>query len=84
MHRVKGAITRVYMEGSYKDWPVFDMRADDGAVSTWTQQVSHPDYADLYTVGRQIAIDYVVQRSRSHVAGFDPQMKEVIAMRVGE
>jgi hypothetical protein len=84
VHRVKGIITRVYMEGSYNDWPTFDMRAEDGKESTWTQQVSDPDYASLYTVGRPIEIDYVVQRSRSYVAGLDPQIKEVIAIRVGE
>src|ERR1044071_6447660 len=48
MHRVKGTITRVYMAGSCKDWPTFDMSGEDGKESTWTQLVSDPDYASLY------------------------------------
>ena len=50
VHRLKGIITRVYMAGSYNDWPTFEVRAEDGKKSTWTQQVSDPDYASLYTV----------------------------------
>jgi hypothetical protein len=60
-HRAEGIISRVYMEGGYNDWPTFDVGAEDAKESTWTQHVSDSDYASVYTVGRPIEIDYVVQ-----------------------
>jgi hypothetical protein len=81
MHHLKGIITRVY---STIGWPEFAMRAEDGKESTWSRYANDPDFDSLYTVGRPIEIDYVVQRCRSYVAGLDPQIKEVIAIRVGD
>jgi hypothetical protein len=82
VHRVKGTITRGYNEGPYRDQPVFDMRTKDGKEYTWEQHANDSDYADLYTVGRYVEVDYVIQRMKRYVAGLNPQHEIVIEVRV--
>jgi hypothetical protein len=81
VHHVKGIITRVY---SAIGWPEFAMRAEDGKEYTWSRHANDPDFDNLYTVGRAVEIDYVIQRLRAYTAGLEPQSEVVIAVRVGE
>jgi hypothetical protein len=83
VHHVKGTITRVYVE-SMNDWPVFTMRAENGKEYTWSQYANDPDFGSLYTVGRPVEVDYVIQRSRVHTPGLQSQSEVVIEIRVGE
>ena len=46
------------------DCPEFTIRSDAGEGSSWSRYASDPVFAALYTVGRRIELDYVVQRHR--------------------
>jgi hypothetical protein len=58
------------------------MRTEDGKDYTWEQHANDSDYADLYTVGRYVEVDYVIQRMKRYVAGLNPQHEIVIEVRV--
>ena len=81
VHHLKGIITRVY---NTIGWAEFAMRTEDGKDYTWSRYANDPDFDSLYTVGRPIEIDYVIQRLRAYTAGLKPQSEVVIAVRVGE
>jgi len=83
VHHLKGTISSVHM-GSMNDWPEFTLCTEDGRQSTWSRYANDPDFDSLYTVGRPIEIDYVIQRLRAYIAGLKPQSEVVIAVRVGE
>ena len=78
---LRGEIARVYM-GSVNDWPEFEMRADDGTLSSWSQHANEPALAEYYRVGRPVELDYVLQRTRP-ASGMGPELKVVVAVRVG-
>jgi hypothetical protein len=63
VHHLRGTISRVYM-GSMNDWPEFTLRSESGEETNWSRYANEPEFAGLYTVGRPIEIDYVVQRHR--------------------
>jgi hypothetical protein len=52
--------------GSMNDWPEFTMRTETGEESSWSRYANDPVFASLYTVGRPIELDYVVQQHRPH------------------
>ena len=83
VHTLRGAITRVYM-GSMNDWPEFTMRSDTGQESSWSRYASDPVFASLYTVGRRIELDYVVQRHRPNSFDDGAEDKIPIEIRVDE
>jgi hypothetical protein len=46
------------------DWPEFTLRTDTGEESSWSRYANESELAALYTVGRPIEIDYVIQHTR--------------------
>lgn len=50
--------------GSMNDWPEFTLRTDTGEESSWSRYANESELAALYTVGRPIEIDYVIQHTR--------------------
>lgn len=62
-HELQGVISRVYMS-SHNDWPVFEVDAS-GVKSSWTRY--GPD--DLYRVGNEIRLEYVVQKRKKNTPG---------------
>ena len=83
VHMLRGTITRVYM-GSMNDWPEFTMRTDTGEESSWSRYGNDPVFASLYTVGRSIELDYVVQRHRSKSFDGGSEDKIPIEIRLDE
>jgi hypothetical protein len=83
VHTLRGAITRVYM-GSMNDWPEFTMRTATGEQSSWSRYANDPTFASLYTVGRPIELDYVVQRRRPKSFDGGAEDKIPIEIRVDE
>ena len=82
VHTLRGTITRVYM-GSMNDWPEFAMRSETGEESSWSCDANDSAFASLYTVGRAIELDYVVQRHRPKSCG-GSEDKIPIEIRVDE
>ena len=83
MRRLRGIITRVYM-GSMNDWPEFAMRTDAGEESSWSRFADTGELSELYSVGKHIELDYVVQRNRFKMV--NPAGEEttcVIEVRIG-
>jgi len=83
VHTLRGAIARVYM-GSMNDWPEFTMRTETGEESSWSRYANDPVFASLYTVGRPIELDYVVQQHRAHSFDNGAKHKIPIEIRVDE
>ena len=83
VHHVKGTISSVRM-GSMNDWPEFTLRTARGEEFIWSRYANCPEFASLYTVGRPIEVDYVVQRHRATSAGPATQLSIPIAIRVDE
>jgi len=80
---LRGAITRVYM-GSMNDWPEVTMRTETGEESSWSRYANDPAFAWLYTIGRPIELDYVVQQHRRHSFESGAKRKIPIEIRVDE
>jgi hypothetical protein len=78
-----GVITKVYM-GSMGDWPEFEMVSDSGEVSQWTRNVNLKEQDALYRVGRQVEVDYVLQRHRPKSWDRGGETKCVIEIRVAD
>jgi hypothetical protein len=83
VHTLRGAITRVYL-GSMNDWPEFTMRTETGEESSWSRYEDEPAFASLYTVGRPIELDYVLQRHRLRSFDRGAEHKIPIEIRVDE
>ena len=83
VYNLKGTISSVHM-GSMNDWPEFTLRAEDGKESTWSRYANAPEFATLYTVGRPIEIDYVIQRHRATSVGPGTQLRIPIEIRLAE
>lgn len=77
----RGVITALRME-SMNDWPVFDMRAEDGKEYTWSQHANGAELGNAYRVGRNIEVDFVMQRSRYRIPRENPDQPTVIAVRI--
>ncbi len=83
-HTLRGVITRLYM-GSMNDWPMFSMRSDTGKDLDWSRYANSKELADSYAVGREIEIDYVLQRHRLFSdLSFLKRHEVVIEIRIGE
>ena len=80
---LRGTISRVYM-ASMNDWPEFTMRTDAGEESSWSRYANDSAFASLYTVGRRIELDYVVQRHRPKAFDGGTEDKIPIEIRVDE
>jgi hypothetical protein len=83
VHTLRGTITCVYM-GSMNDWPEFTMRTETGEESSWSRYASDPAFASLYTVGRPIELDYLVQQHRPQSFDSGAKHKIPIEIRVDE
>jgi hypothetical protein len=83
MHHVKGTVSSVQL-GSMNDWPEFTLRTEAGEEFTWSRYANSPEFASLYTVGRPIEVDYVIQRHRATSIGPDTQLRIPVAIRVDE
>jgi hypothetical protein len=83
IHHLKGKISSVHM-GSMNDWPEFTLRTETGEELTWSRYANCPDFGSLYTVGRPIEIDYVVQRYRASSLGPGTHDRIPVAIRVDE
>jgi hypothetical protein len=83
VHHLKGTVCSVHME-SMNDWPEFTLRTDAGKEFTWSRYANRPEFATLYTVGRPIEIDYVIQRHRATSVGPGSQLRIPIEIRVDE
>jgi hypothetical protein len=70
-HEVHGVISRVYMSGHH-DWPEFEIDVS-GTKSSWTRL--GPD--DLYFVGNEAKLEYVLQKLRKRSLG-SYETKQVI------
>ena len=83
VHTLRGMITAVYM-ASMNDWPEFTMRSECGEETSWSRCGNDPIFASLYTVGRPIELDYVVQRHRPKSFDGGTEHKIPISIRVDE
>ena len=83
VHHVKGKISSVHL-GSMNDWPEFTLQTETGEEFTWSRYANSPDFGSLYSVGRPIEIDYVVQRYRASALGPATHDRIPIAIRVDE
>jgi len=85
VHTLKGEIQRLYM-ASMNDWAMFEMRADDGSLHQFTQQVSRSACSldEPYLVGRKIEVDFVWQNARKDAPdwGLPNETQVVIAIRI--
>lgn len=83
VHPLKGTVSSVHM-GSMNDWPEFTLRTESGEEFTWSRYANDPEFVGLYTVGRPIEVDYVIQRHRATSIGPGTQLRIPIEIRVGE
>jgi hypothetical protein len=72
IHTLRGTITERFM-GSMGDWPEIRILSDTGEKSSWTREVNHREQDALYRVGRQIEIDYVLQKHRGKSWARNPE-----------
>src|SRR5262245_36627437 len=83
VHQVKGTVSSVHV-GSMNDWPEFTLHTESGEEFTWSRYASCPEFASLYTVGRAVEVDYVIQRLRATSIGPGTQLRIPVAIRVDE
>jgi hypothetical protein len=81
LQTLKGTISRIYM-ASMNDWPEFEVRSDAGGLSQWTRVSNYPDLERAYVPGREVEIDYVVQRHRPKSSDGGSETQVVVAIRV--
>ncbi len=74
-HVTRGVISRVFMTG-HGDWPEFELDGG-GALTQWTRLGDR----SLYVVGREVKIEYVMQRSR-HPSLNGAEQKHVLRVLV--
>jgi hypothetical protein len=77
VHTVRGIITRLYI-GGMRDTPEFVLRSDDGRECSWLRLANSDELEEHYKVGRQIELDYVLQRNRLFSDGFWPKRQRVV------
>lgn len=70
-HEAKGTIDRVFMSG-HGDWPEFEMESEGERVS-WTRLGEQ----GMYQVGREVRVEYVMQKARKHWLG-SPEHRQVV------
>jgi hypothetical protein len=86
LQTLKGEITRTWM-GSMGDWPMFEMRNDDGSLHEFTREQPRDGSLDhKYAVGRPVEIDFVWQCFKKEAPdyGMPKEHKVVVAIRVGD
>ncbi len=84
VHTLKGVITRLFL-GGMRDTEEFTMRLETGEELTWLRYADNKELFGFYAVGRQIEIDYVLQRHRLFSYGnFLRRHEEIIEIRIGE
>jgi hypothetical protein len=80
VHRLRGTIARLF--GDF--YPGFVIRSDTGEESRWGRDVDDAAFTSLYTVGRPIEVDYVIQRHRPFFFGRRTETNIPIEIRVDE
>lgn len=73
---IHGIISKVYMSG-HNDWPEFELE-DESGKSTWTREGNDK----LYQVGKQVEIDYVIQKYKRPWNMLGPTTKFVLEIRI--
>jgi hypothetical protein len=81
IHTTSGVIERIYM-GSMNDCPEFEVRGPGGELSRWTREANSIDLARSYAPGRQVEIDYVLQRHRKNSPDGGNETKVVVEIRI--
>ena len=78
-----GVITEVYHVGE-GDFPEFTMIDADGIETSWKREVNCAEDDDLYVIGRQVELTYVLQRARLDLAdlGLDQTEKCILTLRI--
>lgn len=80
-HTLRGIISKVYM-GSMGDWPEFEVKDKNGNKSQWTREVNDAKDDSLYIEGKDIEIDYVIQRHNEKSWDGGSETKCVIQIRI--
>lgn len=80
--RIEGVISRVRM-GNMNDWPVFEIDAS-GCKTTWPREVHRSEDDRLYTVGKRVCLEYVIQNAKKDLANFGTTRQQVILRIVVE
>ena len=83
IHTLSGKIRRVYM-GSMNDWPEVEIVDGEGTLSRWTREVNNQGSDAEYRPGRNIEIDYVLQRNRPASWDRGTETKCVLAVRIND
>jgi hypothetical protein len=73
---VAGTVSRLYMSG-HGDWPMFELDSD-GARSSWTRLGNGAAYAE----GKEVRIEYVMQRPRRPGLGEQKQVLRILVKDV--
>lgn len=81
IHTLRGTLVERFM-GSMGDWPEIRVRSEMGEESCWTREVNNREQDALYMVGRNIQIDYVLQRHRKKNSVPNEEHKVVVEIRV--
>lgn len=70
-YKIEGVISRLFMSG-HNDWPQFEIDSR-GVKTQWTRLGEN----ELYKEGREITLDYVIQKLRKQWEGA-PEQKEIL------
>lgn len=81
--KLTGRISKVYM-GSMGDWPMFEFRDAAGETHSFTRWAQNPKLDRLYAVGREVEVDYVIQKHKKSFVGGSLDTKVVTAVRIKE
>lgn len=76
-HRIEGIISRVYM-ASMNDWPEFEIESG-GKKTSWTR-VGMP--REAYVVGKNVCLDYVVQKAKKDLGNVGVEQKVVLRVAI--
>ena len=81
VQHVRGTIIKVYM-GSMNDWPEFTMQSENGDASSWTRLANSRELGEHHQVGKNIEIDYVIQRHKPKSWKGESETKIVIEIKI--
>ena len=65
---LKGYITKLSDLG-YNDYPVFEMKCEDGTEYSFERAANFEDYRQFYKIGHKIIVNYVIQKFKRAVLG---------------
>lgn len=80
---IKSRINKVYM-GSMGDWPEFQIEKIGNHKTNWTREIDFPEYDNLYQVGKEVQIDYVIQFHKEKAFGGPTETEIVTDIKIEE